>query len=61
MKNLTVLIDITEGCKLFCEYCYLDALRGEKYLNSRDIVKGIQKFYEKFRSIINVVFHGGEP
>lgn len=58
--NISVIIKVTNACNLKCRYCY-DA----NYLERKDIllddVAHLFELLAKEYSVINIIWHGGEP
>lgn len=61
MKNIVVILDMTNDCNFRCEYCYLSAGENKDQLSVDTAICAIDKIYEKYKCIINILFHGGEP
>lgn len=68
MKNITVILRMTDDCNLSCLYCYDKINRikdrdiNRKFLNNIDkIIKYIKSFNRDESKNLNLILHGGEP
>ena len=61
MKAVVLILDLTNDCNLRCSYCYASGGERADCLSVSDAVLAIEKFYNRFKCQIQVLFHGGEP
>lgn len=61
MKAVVLILDLTNDCNLRCSYCYASGGEHADCLSVSDAVLAIEKFYNRFKCQIQVLFHGGEP
>ena len=58
--NISVIIKVTNACNLKCRYCY-DANYFERKDIPLDDVAHLFELLAKEYSVINIIWHGGEP
>lgn len=56
----TLIFKVTNSCNLNCNYCYYSKQEEFTFLNISKAQEALLIFAQKW-SVINVVFHGGEP
>lgn len=63
MRNITLIIKITEQCNLKCRYCYINYGDSIQDLMDMEIIRLIFKriFTDNRLRQINFIIHGGEP
>lgn len=61
MKDITLIVKVTDGCNLRCKYCYnKDTGYAAQTLGCERFEK-LLKIVAPYRKDINVIWHGGEP
>lgn len=61
MKNIVVILDMTNDCNFRCEYCYLSAGEKKDEIDFETAMYAVEKIYNKYKCVVNILFHGGEP
>lgn len=61
MKNIVVILDVTNDCNFRCEYCYLSAGEKKDKIDFETAIYAVDKIYNKYKCVVNILFHGGEP
>jgi len=57
-----LVINVTDSCNLKCQYCYANNENKIQMINSKTIIKAVEKFANNiFPNKLTVIFHGGEP
>ncbi len=62
MKPSAISVDVTNLCNLNCKHCFWDAY--QRQINQKtnpNILDSVKEVLERFKSITNILWYGGEP